>query len=90
MHLYNSGEFFGHKGGKISCSALNTGLYAALLEHPAVSWVSVGQNHRNDFYGTLSGGITLGYGRKSGYGSITDKNLPVGARVFEVSLDGSI
>ena len=54
-----------------------------------MTWVSVGHNHRNDFYGTLSG-ITLGYGRKSGFASITDKDLKIGARVFEVSNDGSI
>jgi len=55
-----------------------------------VTWVSVGHNHGNDFYGLYQGGVTLGYGRKSGYASSNAKDLKIGARVFEVSLDGSI
>ena len=63
---------------------MNTGLFAALLETPTVSWVSVGHNHKNDFYGKYQGGIYLGYGRKSGFGGTSDPKLKIGARVFEV------
>ena len=64
---------------------MNTGLFATLLSEPSVTWVSVGHNHGNDFYGVYQGGITLGYGRKSGFASSKAKDLKVGARVFEVT-----
>ncbi len=84
MSLYNNCDYYGHKGSQVSCSSVNTGLFAALLETPTVSWVSVGHNHKNDFYG-LYQGINLGYGRKSGYGGSSDPQLKAGARVFEVT-----
>ena len=63
--------------------SVNTGLFSAIIEQPTVSWVSVGHNHDSDFYGNYLG-IYLAYGRKSGHGGWTCKNLLNGARIFEV------
>ncbi len=57
-----------------------------LLETLTVTWVSVGHNHKNDFYGNFQG-INLAYGRKSGVGGTKDPKLQIGARVFEVDMD---
>jgi 3',5'-cyclic AMP phosphodiesterase CpdA len=51
----------------ICCAALNTGLYAAMKEMNDIKALWVGHDHKNDFYGDFYG-ITLGYGRKTGYG----------------------
>ena len=87
--LYNEYPYYGSCLSNISPWSVNTGLFSAILETqpPAVTWVSVGHNHGNDFYGVYQGGVTLGYGRKSGYASSNAKDLKVGARVFEISMD---
>ncbi len=51
----------------ICCAALNTGLYAAMKEMNDIKALWVGHDHKNDFHGDFHG-ITLGYGRKTGYG----------------------
>jgi hypothetical protein len=49
--LYNEYPYFGSCLSNISPWSVNTGLFSALLEQPTVSWISVGHNHGNDFYG---------------------------------------
>ena len=66
----------------ITCPRVNTGLFAALL-HTPVRGVFVGHDHVNDFYGTLYG-ITLGYGRQSGYGSYSAPDYLRGCRMFRL------
>ena len=51
LHLYNEYSFYGTRRSNISCWSVNTGLFAAILEQPTVTWVSCGHNHGNDFYG---------------------------------------
>lgn len=67
MELFNDHEYYGYKMQPVACSSVNTGLFSHLIEQPTVNWVSVGHDHNNDAYGDLKG-ITLGYGRKTGYG----------------------
>ena len=81
MDLYNTEQFFGDKGDVISCGSVNTGIFSALVEQPTVEWVSCGHDHLNDFYGKIQG-ITLAYGRKTGYGSYGPYKFLRGARVF--------
>ncbi len=54
-----------------------------------MSWVSVGHNHGNDFYG-LYQGVYLAYGRKSGFGGTSSRGLLHGARVFEVDMESGV
>lgn len=49
--LYNEYPYFGQKGRQVSVWAVNTGLFAAVLENQPVSWISVGHNHGNDYFG---------------------------------------
>ena len=68
MYLFNNNEFYGESHETICCWSLNTGLFAAIKEQPTVQWVSAGHDHNNDNFGVYDG-ITLGYGRKTGYGA---------------------
>ena len=86
--LFNEYPYYGTKICDVSCWSVNTGLFAAIVEHKTVKWVSVGHNHSNDFYG-LYHGVTLGYGRKSGFAGSTSRRMPPGVRVFEVTLNES-
>lgn len=48
--------------------------------------MSVGHDHNNDYHGEYEG-ITLSYGRKTGYSCYGPSNLLHGARVFELTLE---
>lgn len=52
LNLYNSNPLYGYKTEPISCGAVNTGLFGALIEQKTVDWVSCGHDHNNDFWGT--------------------------------------
>lgn len=85
INLYNDYDFFGHAEEPICCQAGNTGLFSAMIEQPTVQWVTCGHDHNNDYFG-LYNGITMGYGRKTGYGCY-GPTFPMtqGARVFEIT-----
>ena len=89
MSLYNNLEFYGVKGEDVCCQALNTGVFAALVEQKIVDWVSVGHDHNNDYYGQVDG-IWLAYGRKTGFGCYGPDGMQRGARVFKVSVGDKI
>ena len=65
----------------IGAPRINTGFFSALLESGHAKGVFVGHDHVNDFYGTLYG-VTLGYGRQSGYGSYSAPDFQKGCRMF--------
>jgi len=46
----------------------------------------MGHDHNNDYYGDYYG-ISMSYGRKSGFGCYGPKGLKKGARVFELTYD---
>ena len=81
-------ETWGMRREGLSCPRVNGGLYAAALEAGHLRGVFVGHDHVNDFYGTLRG-ITLGYGRQSGYGSYSSPDYLRGCRMFEVREDNT-
>lgn len=62
--------------------ALNTGMFAAMVETGSVMGTFVGHDHDND-YVVAQNGIALGYGRYSGDDS-TYNNLRPGARLIVV------
>lgn len=55
------------EGDGVCCSSVNTGLYAAMKELGDIKGVYCGHDHSNDYIGDYHG-ITLGFGRKTGYG----------------------
>ncbi len=63
-------------------AALNTGMYAAMVQTGSVMGTFVGHDHDND-YVVAENGIALGYGRYSGDDS-TYNNLRPGARIIVV------
>lgn len=71
----------GVKNETVCAPAINTGLFAAMLESKSVLGVFVGHDHDNDFIGSLHG-IALSYGRATGFDSYGD--LTRGARVIEL------
>ena len=83
LHIWNRkrmsvpGRDRGHVLGSaldaVDCSALNTGLFAAISDPASgVRGLWHGHDHNNDFFGTWapSAGPAVGYGRKSGYGGV--------------------
>ncbi|MCK9859017.1 metallophosphoesterase family protein [Paenibacillus sp. ATY16] len=77
--VWESGGAEGTKGEQVCCSKVNSGLFAALLERGDVMGVFAGHDHNNDYIGTLHG-ITLAYGRATGYNTYGD--LKRGARII--------
>lgn len=83
MNLANLYEITGHKQQAISCSAINTGLFATALESKKVVWVNAGFDPDNDFSGRYHDEVMFSYARKSGYGGKGD--LPRGVRSFRLT-----
>ena len=72
----------GVKGEAVCAPAVNTGMFASMLEAGDVMGVFVGHDHENDYIGVWYG-IALAYGRVTGYDAYGD--LPRGGRVIEVT-----
>jgi 3',5'-cyclic AMP phosphodiesterase CpdA len=77
---------YGEKLEGIGCPRINSGFYAAMQEAGHAKGVFVGHDHINDFMGDLYG-ITLGYGRATGYNTYGEKGYLKGARVIEIKED---
>lgn len=87
MDTWNYHNCTGRRLESISCSVLNTGLFAAAREIGGIHSIHCGHDHENDYYGNM-GGIILSYGRKSGYGGYgPPADWLRGARVMNLSLD---
>lgn len=65
---------------------VNSGFFYAMLEAGHTKGLFVGHDHVNDYYGNLYG-ITLGYGRATGYGTYGAPDHMKGARVFVLRED---
>ncbi|WP_123041007.1 metallophosphoesterase family protein [Cohnella candidum] len=74
-------ECRGHKYEEICCPLLNTGMFAAMVQQGNVAGTFVGHDHANDFAGELMG-VTLCYGRKTGYNNYSKEGFAHGARVI--------
>ncbi|MDR3194971.1 MAG: metallophosphoesterase [Tannerella sp.] len=80
-------EYAGHgptgggRGGSGGSGAVNTGLFASILEKKDVMGLFVGHIHGNDYIG-IEKEIALAYGRKTGEDG--GGNLPRGARIIEL------
>ncbi|MEG0578571.1 MAG: hypothetical protein RR490_01500, partial [Niameybacter sp.] len=72
---------YGLKREGICSPKINTGFFAAMQEVGHTKGVFVGHDHINDFYGEMYG-ITLGYGRATGYNTYGQGDFLRGARIF--------
>ncbi len=70
----------GEKNEDVCCPAINTGMFAAMVEGGDVMGTFVGHDHVNDYIGVLYD-IALAYGRCSGVQNAYGE-LPPGARVI--------
>lgn len=86
MQLVNHYPVHGQKRDLSRCQAINTGLFTEILQKGTIKWISAGGDHSSDFYGDFAG-VTLGYGRKTGFSSFGPKFVQRGARIFDVSVD---
>jgi len=83
MNVWNVDTCYGRRDEDVCCFSVNTGLYAAMKEMGDVNYVICGHDHNNDYYGSYYG-ITLAYGRKTGYGGYGPPDGWLrGARVLE-------
>lgn len=74
---------YGEKLEGICSPKVNSGFYSGLQEAGHTKGVFVGHDHINDFTGELYG-ITLGYGRATGYNTYSKEGYQRGARVIEI------
>lgn len=72
---------YGSKREGICSPKINSGFFAGMQEVGHTKGVFVGHDHINDFYGQMYG-ITLGYGRATGYNTYGQEDFLRGARVF--------
>jgi len=88
LMLYNNFQTEGLlEDSGVCCWSLNTGLFSVLKERNEIVSVWHGHDHDNDFHG-LYHNITLGYGRKTGFGGYgPPANMQRGARVIQFSCD---
>ncbi|KAF4653612.1 purple acid phosphatase [Perkinsus chesapeaki] len=86
----DASKVIGIKTEDVSCSSVNTGLFAAAAEH-SVTGIFHGHDHNNDFVAQVDMGshsVRVGYGRKSGYGGYDGALADTpGATVIELELD---
>lgn len=76
---------YGHKYEQICSPVINSGMFAAFLEMGDVVGTFCGHDHINDFRGELHG-ISLCYGRASGYHTYGKEGFPRGSRIIRLTL----
>lgn len=80
--LAGDGKTYGNdREGGVASAAINSGMFASIVDMKDVMGVFAGHDHDNDYIG-IDKGIALGYGRVTGmdaYGSLTR-----GARIIEL------
>lgn len=77
---------YGEKNEEVCCAKINSGMFSAMLESGHTKGVFVGHDHINDYYGKLYG-ITLGYGRATGYNTYGKDGYERGVRMFVLDED---
>ncbi|MCI9143895.1 MAG: metallophosphoesterase family protein [Lachnospiraceae bacterium] len=79
---------YGTRREGFGCPRINTGFFAAMLQAGHSPSLFVGHDHVNDFYGKLYG-VTLGYGRATGYGTYGAQDFARGGRVFVLNQENT-
>lgn len=80
MSATQSNNIFGNYQQQVCCQAKNTGLFDKAFSSQHVGMIAFGGDAFNDFK-TTQKGITLAYGRKSGYAGL--QSLDLGARIIK-------
>ncbi|MBE6937289.1 MAG: metallophosphoesterase [Ruminococcaceae bacterium] len=81
-------DCLGFNQERVCSTPLNDGLFSLMVRGGKMKGVFVGHDHINDFEGTLHG-IRLCYGRGSGYQCYGLEGYPHGARIIDLSPDGT-
>ncbi len=84
--VWNMGKCVGEKREEICPGVFNSGLFTAMVEEGKTAGVFAGHDHINNYYGDYYG-ITLGYGRATGYNTYSAEGYLHGCRLFELSAD---
>ncbi len=84
--VWDNETCYGSKNEEVCCPKINTGFFAAMLEGGHTRGCFVGHDHINDYYGDLYG-ITLAYGRATGYHTYGQEGFLHGARNIIISKD---
>ncbi|WP_230399022.1 metallophosphoesterase family protein [Novisyntrophococcus fermenticellae] len=79
--LWRYEECFGVKRDGFGCPLVNAGQFLSMLQDGHTKGLFFGHDHLNSFWGHYYG-ITLGYGRKSGYGNYGAEDFLIGSRLF--------
>lgn len=86
--VWNTQTCYGEKREEVCCSGINSGFFANMLEAGHTKGVFVGHDHINDYMGSLHG-ITLGYGRATGYHTYGQEGYERGARIIVLEEDNT-
>jgi len=87
--LYRYEVCYGTKREPSCCPRVNTGFFASMLQTGHSTALFVGHDHVNDFYGKLYG-VTLGYGRATGFNTYGAQDFARGARIFDLREDDTM
>ncbi len=79
----NENMGYGKRGEKVSCPALNSGMFTAVKERGDVMGIFCGHDHDNDFVVDFYD-VLLGYGRYSGGNTVYNHIGENGARVIHL------
>ncbi|MCM3749246.1 metallophosphoesterase family protein [Paenibacillus pasadenensis] len=82
--VWQKGGCRGQRHEDVCCGKVNSGFFAAMAEAGDVTGVFTGHDHVNDYAGTLFG-ITLSYGRATGYHTYGKEGFPRGARIIQLT-----
>ncbi|GAM24494.1 hypothetical protein SAMD00019534_076690, partial [Acytostelium subglobosum LB1] len=84
IDLWNNHEVYGDFGDSGVCCYYTDQSYfmKTMIERQDIKGLYFGHDHANDFVGDYYG-ISMGYGRKSGYGSYAPK-YTIGARIIQI------
>ena len=84
--MVNNYSVHGTKRDYTECQSLNSGFFSEALQQGTISWITAGQDHNSDFWGSY-GGINLSLGRKSGFGGFGPKFNKRGVRMLDLKFD---
>jgi 3',5'-cyclic AMP phosphodiesterase CpdA len=79
---------YGEKREEVCCPRINSGLFAGMQEVGHTKGVFVGHDHVNDYMGSLYG-ITLAYGRATGYNTYGQDDYRKGARIIQLDVNNT-
>ncbi|QHQ63504.1 metallophosphoesterase [Anaerocolumna sedimenticola] len=86
--VWDTKTCYGEKREEVCCPKINSGFFTAMQETGHTKAVFVGHDHINDYIGDLYG-ISLGYGRATGYNTYGQEGYLRGARIILLNEDNT-